>query len=128
MPPEVAQATSSSALALERARSHLQSLQQPGGWWRGELETNVTMDAEDMLLREFLGTRGAEETAGAAVFIRSRQRADGTWANFHGGDALHGFIRASYGFPQSDGCVEMPYGEAAEVYPYTPIGTIVHVT
>jgi L,D-transpeptidase catalytic domain/Putative peptidoglycan binding domain len=27
---------------------------------------------------------------------------------FNGGDALHGFVRASYGFPQSDGCVEMP--------------------
>ena len=30
---------------------------------------------------------------------------------FNGGDALHGFIRASYGFPQSLGCVEMPYSE-----------------
>ncbi|MFZ0092103.1 MAG: L,D-transpeptidase family protein [Solirubrobacteraceae bacterium] len=47
---------------------------------------------------------------------------------FNGGDALHGYIRASYGFPQSDGCVEMPYANAAQVYPYTPIGTIVHVT
>jgi peptidoglycan hydrolase-like protein with peptidoglycan-binding domain len=46
---------------------------------------------------------------------------------FNGGDALHGYIRASYGFPQSDGCVEMPYSEAASVYPYTPIGTIVNV-
>ncbi len=46
---------------------------------------------------------------------------------FNGGDALHGFIRASYGFPQSDGCVEMPYSEAHSVYPYTPIGTLVHV-
>ncbi len=46
---------------------------------------------------------------------------------FNGGDALHGFIRGSYGFPQSLGCVEMPYSEAAAVYPYTPIGTIVDV-
>ncbi len=46
---------------------------------------------------------------------------------FNGGDALHGFIRASYGFPQSLGCVEMPYATAGQVYPYTPIGTIVHV-
>jgi peptidoglycan hydrolase-like protein with peptidoglycan-binding domain len=46
---------------------------------------------------------------------------------FNGGDALHGFIRASYGFPQSDGCVEMPYAEAQQVWPYTPIGTIVNV-
>jgi L,D-transpeptidase-like protein len=46
---------------------------------------------------------------------------------FNGGDALHGFLRAQYGFPQSLGCVEMPYSEAAAVYPYTPVGTLVHV-
>ncbi|MGH2842123.1 MAG: L,D-transpeptidase family protein, partial [Solirubrobacteraceae bacterium] len=46
---------------------------------------------------------------------------------FNGGDALHGFIRASYGFPQSLGCVEMPFAQAGQVFPYTPIGTIVNV-
>ncbi len=71
--------------ALERAVDKLLSLQQPDGWWKGELETNVTMDAEDMLLREFLGIREAEATARSAAWIRSQQRADGTWSNFHGG-------------------------------------------
>jgi lipoprotein-anchoring transpeptidase ErfK/SrfK len=47
---------------------------------------------------------------------------------FHGGDALHGFVRGSYGFPQSDGCVEMPPANAAVVYPLTPIGTLVTVS
>jgi hypothetical protein len=46
---------------------------------------------------------------------------------FNGGDALHGFERAQYGFPQSLGCVEMPPATAGEVWPYTPIGTLVHV-
>jgi lipoprotein-anchoring transpeptidase ErfK/SrfK len=46
---------------------------------------------------------------------------------FNGGDALHGFTRASYGSPQSLGCVEMPFGPAGQVFPYTPIGTLVHV-
>jgi len=46
---------------------------------------------------------------------------------FHGGDALHGFIRSSYGWPQSLGCVEMPFANAAKVWPYTPIGTLVTV-
>ena len=46
---------------------------------------------------------------------------------FNGGDALHGFLRGSYGSAQSLGCVEMPYSEAASVYPYTPIGTLVRV-
>ena len=46
---------------------------------------------------------------------------------FNGGDALHGFVRASYGFPQSDGCVEMPIANAAVVFPLTPLGTLVTV-
>ncbi|HYB47132.1 MAG TPA: prenyltransferase/squalene oxidase repeat-containing protein, partial [Streptosporangiaceae bacterium] len=60
-------------------------LQHADGWWQGELETNVTMDAEDLLLREFLGVRDEEQTAAAARWIRSQQRDDGTWANFFGG-------------------------------------------
>jgi peptidoglycan hydrolase-like protein with peptidoglycan-binding domain len=47
---------------------------------------------------------------------------------FNGGDALHGFVRSSYGYPQSDGCVEMPPANAGQVYPYTPIGTLVTVS
>ena len=47
---------------------------------------------------------------------------------FNGGDALHGFIRSSYGYPQSLGCVEMPFANAGRVFPYTPIGTLVTVT
>jgi lipoprotein-anchoring transpeptidase ErfK/SrfK len=46
---------------------------------------------------------------------------------FNGGDALHGFLRAQYGSPQSLGCVEMDYANAGRVWPYTPIGTLVHV-
>jgi len=71
--------------ALERSREHLLGLQDPGGWWKGELQTNVTMDAEDMLLREFLGVREAAATERSAAWIRSEQREDGSWANFYGG-------------------------------------------
>ena len=71
--------------ALKNATDALIALQSPDGWWKGELETNVTMDAEDLLLREFLGIRTEEQTVAAAKWIRSRQRDDGTWANFFGG-------------------------------------------
>ncbi|RGA03424.1 squalene--hopene cyclase [Microbispora triticiradicis] len=80
-------AASRAATALEAARDHLLALQSPEGWWKGELRTNVTMDAEDLLLREFLGVRTAAETAGAARWIRSQQQAGGGWANFHDGPA-----------------------------------------
>ncbi|HEX8715162.1 MAG TPA: L,D-transpeptidase family protein [Solirubrobacteraceae bacterium] len=46
---------------------------------------------------------------------------------FNGGDALHNFDRASFGSPQSLGCVELPLAASAEIYPYTPIGTLVTV-
>ncbi len=71
--------------ALDAAVAHLRSLQDPQGWWKGELQTNVTMDAEDLLLRQFLGVRTPELTDRSARWIRSQQRADGTWANFYGG-------------------------------------------
>src|SRR5579859_6663263 len=66
--------------ALTRAREHLLSLQHTDGWWNAELQTNVTMDAEDLLLREFLGIRDAAVTERSARWIRSQQRADGSWA------------------------------------------------
>ena len=46
---------------------------------------------------------------------------------FNGGDALHGFDRPGYGYPQSLGCVEMPPDNAGKVYPLTPIGTLVTI-
>ncbi|WP_372476623.1 squalene--hopene cyclase [Pseudonocardia terrae] len=70
---------------LEKAVGFLRSIQHERGWWQGDLETNVTMDAEDLLMREFLGIRTARETEEAARWIRSQQRSDGTWATFAGG-------------------------------------------
>jgi hypothetical protein len=46
---------------------------------------------------------------------------------FNGGDALHNFDRASFGTPQSLGCVELPLAASAEIWKYTPIGTLVTV-
>ena len=66
----------------QSARSWLQTNE---GWWKGELETNVTMDAEDLLLRQFLGIRDRAADRRGARWIRSRQRDDGTWATYYGG-------------------------------------------
>ncbi|WP_433464190.1 squalene--hopene cyclase [Spirillospora sp. CA-128828] len=79
--------TGAASAALAVARDHLLGLQSPEGWWKAELQTNVTMDAEDLLLRRFLGIHSDADTAEAARWIRSQQRDDGTWANFHGGPA-----------------------------------------
>lgn len=51
-----------------------------------------------------------------------------SWVSyFNGGDAVHYFPRASYGWPQSLGCVELPYTAAKRAYPYLPYGTLVTV-
>jgi squalene-hopene/tetraprenyl-beta-curcumene cyclase len=71
--------------ALQRGRDFLLAQQSPEGWWKGELQTNVTMDAEDLLMREFLGIRLAEDTQATARWIRSQQQPDGSWNTFHGG-------------------------------------------
>ena len=73
--------------AIGAAVAHLCGLQDEAGWWKGDLETNVTMDAEDLLLRHVLGILEPDDTARAARWIRSQQRADGSWATFGGGPA-----------------------------------------
>jgi len=54
---------------------------------------------------------------------------DVPWVNyFNGGDAVHGFVRPGYGYPQSLGCVEAPIPTAAVIWPYVHVGTLVTVT
>lgn len=50
------------------------------------------------------------------------------WINyFQGSDAVHGFVRAKYGFPQSLGCVEVPPAVAKKIYPHLYLGSLVTV-
>ncbi len=89
------------------------------------------------------GIPGAETELGTfPVYLRyeettmSGENPDGShyedpgikWVSyFNGGDALHAFDRASYGSPQSLGCVEMQLEDAEKIWPYTPIGTLVTI-
>jgi len=53
---------------------------------------------------------------------------DVPWVNyFNGGDAVHGYPREAYGFPQSNGCVELPIEAAHTVFGMLQIGDIVWV-
>jgi peptidoglycan hydrolase-like protein with peptidoglycan-binding domain len=47
---------------------------------------------------------------------------------FNGGDAVHQFSRYSYGWYQSLGCVELPFDDAKQAYPYLTYGSLVTVT
>jgi peptidoglycan hydrolase-like protein with peptidoglycan-binding domain len=51
------------------------------------------------------------------------------WVNyFNGGDAVHGFIRPGYGYPQSNGCVELPIETAHTVFGMLRLGDMVVVS
>jgi len=108
------EARSEAQTALELSRELLLSLQEGEGWWRGELQTNVTMDAEDILLREFLGIRRADETARSVAWIRSQQREDGTWTNFHGGPGdLSTTVEAYWALRLAGDAADAPHMRAA---------------
>jgi len=46
---------------------------------------------------------------------------------FRSGEAVHYFNRGSYGWPQSLGCVELPFADAKAAYPYLTYGSLVTV-
>jgi peptidoglycan hydrolase-like protein with peptidoglycan-binding domain len=90
------------------------------------------------------GVPGAETAQGTfPIFSRltsttmTGEDVDGTkykvedvpWVNyFNGGDAVHGYERGSYGFPQSNGCVELPIEAAHTVFDMLQIGDVVVVS
>lgn len=49
-------------------------------------------------------------------------------AYFNGGDAVHYIARSSWGYPQSLGCIEVPYSAAERAWGYLGYGTPLSVT
>ncbi|MEV0096726.1 squalene--hopene cyclase [Streptomyces sp. NPDC050738] len=83
--PAVDEVLEAAERAAARSVDYLLGTQDAEGWWKGDLETNVTMDAEDLLLRQFLGIQDEKTVQASALFIRGEQREDGTWATFYEG-------------------------------------------
>ncbi|MEO8289393.1 MAG: squalene--hopene cyclase [Gaiellaceae bacterium] len=72
--------------ALDAGVERLLSLQQPGGWWVGELESNVTMTAQHIFWHEFLRIADEDTVRRCANELLARQRPEGTWAIYWGGE------------------------------------------
>ena len=74
------------AAAIDKGREHLLGLQdQRMGFWAGELEADVTLNAEYILLLEFLGVSRPEKVRKLARHILNCQLPDGSWNICHGG-------------------------------------------
>ncbi len=86
MPQLTMEAHSEAQVALERAREHLLSLQDERGLVaRASCRRTSRWTPRTCSCASSSASAGADETERSAAWIRSQQRADGTWANFHGG-------------------------------------------
>jgi squalene-hopene/tetraprenyl-beta-curcumene cyclase len=71
--------------AIERGASHLVSLQDPRGFWQGELEADTTLESDYIYYLFVLGKAAPERIAKLANYVRARQLADGGWSIYPGG-------------------------------------------
>ncbi|GGK40081.1 squalene-hopene cyclase [Pilimelia terevasa] len=103
--------------ARDRARDRLAALQRPTGGWQAQVESDVRVAAEDLLLRELLGVRTAEDTAATARAIRRRQRPNGTWPTFPGGPGERGAtVEAYLALRLAGDPIDAPHMAAAAAY------------
>jgi squalene-hopene/tetraprenyl-beta-curcumene cyclase len=71
---------------IDAAAAALRAAQRADGHWVFELEADVTIPAEYVLLTHYLGEQAdLELERKIAVYLRSRQQADGGWPLFHNG-------------------------------------------
>ena len=71
---------------IDAAAAALRADQRADGHWVYELEADITIPAEYVLLMHYLGEEAnLELERKIAVYLRSRQQADGGWPLFHNG-------------------------------------------
>ncbi|MEL7492607.1 MAG: squalene--hopene cyclase [Cyanobacteria bacterium J06554_11] len=75
-------------LGIRAAQQHLLSLQTSEGYWRADLESNVSITAEAVLLHTLWKTADNLPLRKAEKYLRSHQREHGGWELFYndGGD------------------------------------------
>jgi squalene-hopene/tetraprenyl-beta-curcumene cyclase len=71
--------------AIERSRRFFLTTQDVEGFWVGELQANVTLTAEYIMFRYFLGHIDGERLRKSVRHILRTQQADGGWNIYHGG-------------------------------------------
>ena len=71
--------------AISQAQNKLLGLQNEAGYWVFELEADCTIPAEYIMMMHYIGDIDDTLQAKIAVYLRSRQSADGSYPLFTGG-------------------------------------------
>ena len=69
--------------AIARSQGYFLRTQDEDGYWWGELESNNTMEAEYIMLSQFLGRKDEEKWRKLTNYIVSKQREDGSWGQYY---------------------------------------------
>lgn len=72
------------ATAIAASQEYLLSIQNPAGYWWGELESNVTITAEVVLLHKIWGTDQTRPLDKVEAYLRQQQRQHGGWELYYG--------------------------------------------
>ncbi len=76
--------TAAARLAADRGAQHLRDLQDPSGFWWGELESNASITAEQLFLLSALGRATDDDRREIAAELLATQGEDGGWPVWHG--------------------------------------------
>jgi squalene-hopene/tetraprenyl-beta-curcumene cyclase len=96
--------------AIERAQTKLLSLQNPAGYWVFELEADCTIPSEYIMMMHYLDDINEELQAKMAVYLRSRQAADGSYPMFTGGPGdISGSVKVYYALKMAGDDINAPH-------------------
>ncbi len=71
---------------IKKCQSHLLGIQNPKGYWVGELEADASVTAGYIPAMYFMGVEVDPQRRKKIVnFVLSKQRSDGTWGSYHDG-------------------------------------------
>src|SRR5580700_5393858 len=100
--------------SLQRAQAALLALQNPQGFWVGELQGDSILESEFILLKFILGQEDDPDLPKIARYLRGLQQDDGGWNMFPGGAAdLSGTVKAYFALKLMGDDVETPRMRAA---------------
>ena len=70
---------------ISGAQDYLLDIQEEGGYWQGDFKSNPTIEAEHLMLTEFLGIQEEEQWNKIVNYLKRKQLDDGSWNIFPSG-------------------------------------------